>query len=116
MSIFESELKALEIVWQNEPVSAKNISIIANNTICWNKNTTYTVLKKLVEKGYIKRSEPGFICASLVSKSEVQKEETNGLIAKLFSGLKKAMFSALLEDESLSREELEELRNMIEKR
>jgi predicted transcriptional regulator len=114
--IFESELKVLELIWANEPVSAKEISVLAEKNIGWNKNTTYTVITKLEEKGYIKRSDPGFVCTSLISKSDVQKEETNGLLVRLFGGSKKALFSALLEDESLSEEEIRELRNMIEKR
>ena len=114
--IFESELKVMELIWANEPVSAKEISVLAQKDIGWNKNTTYTVIKKLEEKGYIKRDEPGFICTSLISKTYVQKEEANGLLSKLFGGSKKALFSALLENESLSEEEIGELRNMIEKR
>ncbi len=114
--IFESELKVMELIWANEPVSAKEISVLAQKDIGWNKNTTYTVIKKLEEKGYIKRDEPGFICTSLISKTDVQKEEANGLLSKLFGGSKKALFSALLENESLSEEEIGELRNMIEKR
>lgn len=114
--IFDSELKVLELIWANEPVSAKEISVLAERNIGWNKNTTYTVIKKLEEKGYIKRSDPGFVCTSLISKRDVQKEETSGLLAKLFGGSKKALFSVLLEDESLSEEEIRELRDMIEKR
>ena len=68
MKVFGSEMKVMEIIWENEPVSAKEISLIAKDEIGWNKNTTYTVIKKLVEKGYIKRDEPGFMCTSLISK------------------------------------------------
>lgn len=114
--IFDSELKVMELIWAHEPVSAKEISLLAGNGIGWNKNTTYTVIKKLEEKGYIKRSEPGFICTSLISRAEVQREETKGLLSRLFNGSKKAMFSALLEDENLSEKDIEELRALIEKR
>lgn len=106
----------MELIWANEPVSAKDISILAEKKTGWNKNTTYTVINKLDEKGYIKRTDPGFICTSLISKSDVQKEETKGLLARLFGGSKKALFSALLEDDVLSEEEIRELRDMIEKR
>ena len=114
--IFDSEMKILELIWANEPVSAKELSILAGEKIGWNKNTTYTVLKKIEAKGYILRSEPGFVCTSLISREEIQKSETRGLIDKLFGGSRKALFSALLADESLSQEEIEELRQMIEKR
>ena len=99
-----------------EPVSAKQISLVMSERIGWNKNTTYTVIKKLVDKGAIKREEPGFMCSSLVSRDEIQKAETQSLINKLFGGSKKALFSALLEDEKLTKDEIKELKDMIEKR
>lgn len=114
--IFDSEMKILELIWDNEPISAKELSLLAAEKIGWNKNTTYTVLKKIESKGYILRSEPGFVCTSLISREEIQKAETRGLIEKLFGGSRKALFSALLADEKLSQEEIEELRRMIEKR
>ncbi len=114
--IFDSEIKVMEIVWENEPISAKNISLIAAEAIGWNKNTTYTVIKKLEKKGFIKRTEPNFICTSLFSRDEIQKFETQTLVDKLFGGSKKALFSALLDDEKLSSNDIKELRDMIEKR
>ena len=114
--IFDSEIKVMEIVWESEPVSAKDISIVAAQKIGWNKNTTYTVIKKLEEKGYIKREDPGFVCTSLVSRDAVRKSETKGLVERLFGGSKKALFSALLEDEELTGDDIEELRRMIDKR
>ncbi len=114
--LFDSELKVMEIVWEREPVSAKDISVAAAESLGWNKNTTYTVVKKLVEKGVVKREDPGFVCTSLVSRREAQKTETRRLAERLFGGSKKALFSALLEDEKLSDEDIAELRAMIDKR
>lgn len=114
--IFDSEIKIMDFIWEKEPISAKELSILAAEAYGWNKNTTYTVIKKLEAKGFIKREDPGFICTSLVSKEDVRKNETEGLINKLFGGSKKALFSALLEDEKLTKEEIEELKQMIEKR
>ena len=114
--IFDSEIKVMELVWANEPVSAKQLSILAAEQIGLNKNTTYTVLKKLEAKKFIKREEPGFICTSLISHQDICKAETNSLINKLFGGSKKALFSALLEDESMTSEEYEQLKKMIEER
>lgn len=116
MRLFDSEIKLMEIVWQNEPVSAKAISLIAGNSIGWNKNTTYTVIKKAIEKGYIKREDPGFICTSIIKKKDAQKNEVKGLVDKLFNGSGKALFSALLEDDVLSESEIAELRELINKR
>jgi len=114
--LFESEAKVMEIIWKKNPVSAKEISLIAADTIGWNKNTTYTVIKKLEVKGFIKREDPGFICTPLVSQNQMQKVEATTLLKKVFGGSCKALFSALIEDEPLSEEEINELRKLIENR
>ena len=72
--LFDSEAKVMEIIWEKGPLSAKEISLIASDSIGWNKNTTYTVIKKLEAKGFIRRDEPGFICTPLVTKEQMQKQ------------------------------------------
>ena len=114
--LFDSEAKVMEIIWDKGPVSAKEISVIAAESIGWNKNTTYTVIKKLEAKGFIRRDEPGFICTPLVSKEEMLKREATSLLEKVFGGSRKALFSALLEDEKLSDKEIKELKDIIDKR
>ena len=116
IKIFDSELKVMELIWEKEHISAKELSVLAEEQYGWNKNTTYTVVKKIEAKGYICRIEPGFICKSLVSKKDVCKSETKGLIDRLFGGSKKALFSSLIEDESLTKEEIEELKELIDKK
>ncbi len=113
--LFDSEAKVMEIVWERAPISAKDVSLIAAERIGWNKNTTYTVIKKLETKGFIRRDEPGFICVPLVSRDEVQRSEAETLLKKLFGGSRKALFSALLEDEPLTEEEADELRKLIDR-
>lgn len=71
--LFDSEAKVMEIIWARGAISAKEISLIAADTIGWNKNTTYTVIKKLETKGFIRRDEPGFICTPTVTRAEMQK-------------------------------------------
>ena len=114
--IFDSEIKVMELVWEHEPVTAKQLTVLAAEKIGWNKNTTYTIVIKLVNKGFIKREEPGFMCTSLVSKADIRREETQNLADRLFGGSKKALFSALLEDETLTKDDISELRELIEKR
>ena len=105
----------MEIIWAKGPLSAKEISLIAADSIGWNKNTTYTVIKKLEAKGFIRRDEPGFICTPLVSREQMQKQETESLINKFFGGSKKALFSALIDKEDLTDEQAEELQRLIDK-
>lgn len=114
--LFDSEAKVMEIIWAKSPISAKEISLIASDTIGWNKNTTYTVIKKLEAKGFIQREDPGFICTPLVSKRQMQKAEAASLVKKVFGGSRHALFSALLENEPLSEEEVKALRKLIDER
>lgn len=113
--LFDGELKLMELVWETEPVSAKQLGLTAAERFGWNKNTTYTVLKKLVEKKALRRNEPGFMCSSLVGRDDVRRAETARFIQKLYGGSRKSLFSSLLNDEPLSEKELDELRRMIEK-
>ncbi len=115
-NLFDSELKVMDLIWENEPVSAKDISLMAAESIGWNKNTTYTVIKKLEAKGFIKREEPGFICTSVYKREEIQRSEAESLVDKLFGGSRKALFSALIGDEKLSAEEIAELKELIDKK
>jgi BlaI family penicillinase repressor len=116
IKLFDSELKIMDIIWELEPISAKDISLIATKNIGWNKNTTYTIIKKLTKKNAILRAEPNFICTSLIKKDDVQKAETMSLIDKLYNGSKKAFFAAFIEENDLSDDELAEMKAMIEKR
>jgi len=113
--LFDAELRLMEIIWEHEPVSAKEISVIAANQFDWNKNTTYTVIKRLIEKEVLNRDDPGFVCSSIVKRNDVQKAETKTLIEKLFGGSKKAFFAAFA-DEKLSSDEVEALKALIEKK
>lgn len=112
--LFEGESKAMEILWDNGPLPAREIALQAQARVGWNKNTTYTVLKKLEAKGFIRRDEPNFICTPLISRGEAQAHEAKSLLKRVFGGSKKALFSALLQDEKLSPEEIKELKELIE--
>ena len=114
--LFDSEAKVMEILWERGPLSAKEISLIAADSIGWNKNTTYTVIKKLEAKGFIRRDDPGFLCTPLVSQEEIQKKEATSLLNRFFGGSRKALFSALLDDEKLTEQEIEELKKLIDQR
>ena len=114
--LFDSEAKIMEIIWNKSPISAKEISLISAETIGWNKHTTYTVIKKLEAKGFIRREDPGFICTPLISRDQVQKAEAESLLKKVFKGSRKALFSALIENEPLSADEIDELRKLIDNR
>jgi len=114
IKLFDSELKLMELIWQNPNINAKELSLLAGKTIGWNKNTTYTVLKKLVNKKAVSRVEPKFICVPLIEKEQVGYDEAKALIDKLYNGSVKMMFSAFLSREKLSKQELSQIKSMIE--
>ena len=68
-TLFDSERKVMEVIWKEGDVTAKQISLTLRDTIGWNKNTTYTVIKKCIQKGFIERLEPNFVCRALLSDS-----------------------------------------------
>lgn len=116
IKLFDSELRLMEVIWSRSPISAKEISQVAAQEIGWNKNTTYTVLKKLVEKDVVRRTEPNFMCEPLITKEQVQLDETRKLIDKLYDGSLKTFFASFLKREELSEEEIQELKKIIDKK
>ena len=112
--LFESELKVMEVLWREGAVTAKRVVEALEKQVGWNKNTTYTVIKKCVDKGAIAREEPGFVCRPLISQNEGRRQETDALIDRLFGGSKELFFASLT-DGRLNEEECEELNRLIEK-
>lgn len=114
MKLFDSELKVMEVLWREGDLPAKAIAKTLTEEIGWNVNTTYTLIKRCIAKEAIERSEPGFMCHALVSKEQVQQEETQELIDKVFDGSADKLFASLLGGRRISREQLEQLRRMID--
>lgn len=114
MKLFDSELKVMDVLWRMGDRTAKQISDILKEETGWNMNTTYTVIKKCVTKEAILRTEPNFLCHALVTKEEIQAEETEELIGKLFDGSPDLLFASLLSSRKVSAEQLQRLREIVE--
>jgi len=114
VKLFDSELKVMDVLWREGDLPAKAIAKTLTEEIGWNVNTTYTLIKRCIAKEAIERSEPGFMCHALVSKEQVQQEETQELIDKVFDGSADKLFASLLGGRRISREQLEQLRRMID--
>ncbi len=111
---FDSELKVMEQLWEQGPMSAKALSLALAERSGWNKNTTYTIIKKLEAKGALRRDEPGFLCTPLVSRQQAQQTETRSLVERLFGGSRAALFSALIGTDRLSETEAAALHRLID--
>lgn len=114
MKLFDSELKVMEVLWESGEKPARDIVEVLSARIGWNKNTTYTVIKKCIEKGAIEREEPGFLCRPLITKDEVAQSETEQLIDKMFGGSSELFFSSFLKTRGISEEEADRLFKMIQ--
>ena len=114
MKLFDSEWKVMEVLWQQNDQTAKAVSLHLAQSAGWNKNTTYTVIKKCIDKGAIERREPNFVCHALISKQQAQTEEAQSLVDKVFVGSAELLFASLLSDRSLSKEELDRLKALVE--
>ena len=113
IKLFDSELKVMSVIWREGDVTAKYIADILNAEIGWNKNTTYTLIKRCIKKGAIERMEPNFICHALIPKEEVQEAETNELIDKIYDGSADKLFAALLDRRKISSEQIERLKQLV---
>ena len=112
--LYDSELRVMEPLWADGPMSAGELAKRLAASCGWNRNTTYTVIKKLVDKGAVSRSEPGFLCTPLISREDVQRLETDSLITRLFGGSKTQFLSAFLSEGQLTQSEAQQLRAIIE--
>lgn len=111
--VHEGELNVMELLWTNEALAAKDIARIIKEYIGWEKNTTYTVINRLIAKGAIKKETPGFICRPAVSKRKIQNTETKDLINKYFNGSLNNFFTEYLKNQSLTVSEVLELQRII---
>lgn len=111
--LHEGELNVMELLWSNSVLAAKDIAKIIKEYIGWEKNTTYTVIKRLIDKGAVSREDPGFLCRALISKREVQRIETEALFAKMFNNSLSIFIQDYLGQRKLTTEEIIELQRMI---
>lgn len=116
MKLFDSELRVMEELWDKGPLTAGEIAATLLEKTGWKRNTTYTVIKKCIAKGAIRREEPKFICVPLITREEAQQAETQDLIGRMFGGSRTKFFAAMLGNDGLSPEEISELKEMIERR
>ena len=112
LRLHEGELNIMELLWSNKELAAKDISKIIKEYIGWEKNTTYTVIKRLIDKGAVQRTDPGFICSALVSQRSVREIETKRLLDQFYNGSLQKFISEYLKNQSLSAGDIAELQKL----
>ncbi len=114
VKLFDSELKILELLWDAGELTAAELARQAKERVGWSKSTTYTVIKKCVDKGAVERVEPGFVCRPLVTREEAQRYETRELINRMYGGAADRLVASLLGSRTLSRQEIARLRALVD--
>ena len=110
--VFESEYRFCEILWKNEPVSSGELVKLCSEELGWKKSTTYTVIKRLTERGVIQSVDA--IVTSLVSREELEAEESCAVVEKRFQGSLPRFLAAFTKKQKLTGEEVEELQKLID--
>ncbi|MBP1904014.1 putative transcriptional regulator [Paenibacillus turicensis] len=116
IELADSELKIMNLIWaagNAHGIAATEIAKQASEQYGWKKNTTYTIINRLMKKEAIRKVNPDFRCIPLITKDEVQQRELTGLVDKIFDGSHKLLFSTLLKKDVLSEQELQELVEII---
>lgn len=110
--IFESEYRFCLILWEHQPIKSSELAKLCKQKLDWSKTTTYTVIKRLSERGIVKNENT--IVTALISKEEAQLSELDELMEKKFEGSLPAFIAAFGRRQELSEEEIQEIRRIIE--
>ena len=111
--IFESEYRFCLILWENEPIKSSELVALCKEQLDWKPTTTYTVIKRLSERGVLKNENT--IVTSLVSKDEVQAAEINEMVEKTFEGSLPAFVAAFTKHQKISDAEIDAVQRMIDR-
>lgn len=109
--VFESEYRLCLILWEHEPIKSSELVQMCREQLGWKPTTTYTVIKRLSERGVLKNENT--VVTSLVSKDQVQAAEIDELVEKTFEGSLPAFVAAFTKHRRLSAKEVDEVQAMI---
>ena len=110
--IFESEYRFCLILWENEPVSSGKLVQLAKEALGWSKATTYTVIRRLTDRGVVKSENT--IVTSLISKEDAQKARFEEMMEETFEGSMPAFIAAFSRSKRLSKQEVDKLKALID--
>ena len=110
--IFESEYRFCLILWEHEPLKSNQLVSLCKEKLGWKPTTTYTVIKRLSERGVLKNENT--IVTSLVSKEQVQAAELNAMVEKTFEGSLPAFVAAFTKFRKIPKSEIDAIQQMID--
>ena len=109
----EVQMKFAELIWENEPVGSGDLVKLCSEKFEWKKSTTYTVLKKLCEKGLFQNIDG--VVTSKISKEDFYSQKSEEFVEEAFGGSLPAFLSAFTSHQKLSKKDIAEIRNIIDK-
>ena len=112
LKLFDAEYKFMRIVWACEPVNSTELTRICEKELGWKKPTTYSMIKKLSERGIMKNEKA--TVTTLIAREDVQKYEADLLIERVFGGSMPSFITSFLQDKTLSEEEAQKIKSMID--
>lgn len=111
--VFESEYRFCLILWEHEPIKSSELVGLCTEQLGWKPTTTYTVIKRLSERGVLKNENT--IVTALVTKDEVQASEINEMVEKTFEGSLPAFIAAFTKHQKISEKEIDAVQQMIDR-
>ncbi len=111
--VFESEYRFCLILWEHEPVKSSQLVELCKQQLGWKPTTTYTVIKRLSERGVLKNENT--VVTSLVTKDQVQAAELNEMVEKTFEGSLPAFVAAFTKHQKISDAEIVAVQQMIDR-
>lgn len=110
--IFESEYRFCLLLWEHEPINSTRLAALCKEQLGWSKATTYTVIRRLEERGVVKNENA--TVTSLVSKEDAQKSRLDEMMQDTFEGSMPAFLAAFSRTKRLTRDEVEQLQAFID--
>ncbi len=112
LKLYDAEFKFAEIVWENEPVQSGKLARLCETKLGWKRTTTYTVIKRLCERGYLKSENT--IVTSLIGRQQARRAEGRQVLDHSFNGSLPEFVAAFLDGGTVSDEEAREIERLME--
>lgn len=114
MNLTESELEIMEIFWLLGSQKASTVADILERKKCWHRNTSYTMISRLIKKGAIRREDPGYLCIPEIEKIDMLNDRATAVVEQSFAGSPSLFLSAYYHGKTISDAEAEQLRALID--